>query len=121
MRSASNPGGLGHEWVRARFVDTCAASERVFVPARLADNPFLDQVQYRESLAELDPVTRAQLLAGDWQVRPEGVMFKRDWFAIAEHGPAREPCFLERLHSSKERRQRCRSTRASSQTGPDAS
>ena len=87
MRSASNPGGLGHEWVRARFVDTCAASERVFVPARLADNPFLDQVQYRESLAELDPVTRAQLLAGDWQVRPEGVMFKRDWFAIAEHGP----------------------------------
>jgi hypothetical protein len=32
-------------------------------------------------------VTRAQLLEGDRQVRPEGVLFKRDWFAISEHGP----------------------------------
>ena len=35
-------------------------------------------------LDELDAVTRAQLLEGDWQVRPEGVMFKREWFAVVE-------------------------------------
>ena len=88
MRSASNPGGLGHEWVRARFVDAADAA-RLFIPARLADNPYLDRESYAASLAELDEVTRAQLLEGDWQVRPEGALFRRDWFAISEHGPER--------------------------------
>ena len=87
MRSASNPGGLGHEWVRARFVDATDDAKRVFIPARLADNPHLDQDTYTQSLENLDPVTRAQLLEGDWQVHPQGVMFKRDWFAIVEGGP----------------------------------
>jgi hypothetical protein len=31
MRSASNPDGIGREWVRARFVDS-ENSERLFVP-----------------------------------------------------------------------------------------
>ena len=86
--SASNPGGLGHEWVRARFIDTEPAAQRLFIPARLADNPHLDGELYRENLSELDAVTRAQLLEGDWQVRPEGAMFKRDWFAVVEERPA---------------------------------
>ena len=47
MRSASNPGGLGHEWVRARFVDRDRDAECVFIPARLDDNPHLDQEGYR--------------------------------------------------------------------------
>ncbi len=89
MRSASNPGGEGHEWVRARFVDERSNESRVFVPARLADNPHLDQLGYAANLAELDAVTRAQLLEGDWQVRPEGVMFKREWLTIVEQGPAK--------------------------------
>jgi len=87
MRSASNPGGLGHEWVRARFIDAEPGSARRFIPARLADNPYLDREQYRESLAELDPVTRAQLLEGDWQIHPEGALFKRDWFSVVEQRP----------------------------------
>ena len=86
MRSASNPGGLGHEWVRARFIDA-SDPECIFIPARLLDNPFLDQREYRQSLARLDPLTRAQLLEGDWQVRPEGAMFKRGWLSIVEVGP----------------------------------
>jgi predicted phage terminase large subunit-like protein len=86
MRSASNPGGLGHEWVRSRFIDAKDA-ERIFTPARLEDNPHLDRESYRASLARLDAVTRAQLLEGDWQVRPEGAMFRRDWFAIVEAAP----------------------------------
>ncbi len=88
MRSASNPGGLGHEWVRARFIDTEPADGRLFIPARLADNPHLDGELYRENLSELDAVTRAQLLEGDWQVRTEGALFQRDWLCVVEERPA---------------------------------
>ena len=87
MRAASNPGGLGHEWVRARFVDATDDPKRRFIPARLTDNPHLDKETYTQSLANLDPVTRAQLLEGDWQVHPQGVLFARDWFAIVESAP----------------------------------
>jgi hypothetical protein len=84
MRSASNPGGIGAEWVQARFVpddwtpDQAAElrvvekASRAFVPARLADNPHLDRASYAQSLANLDEVTRAQLLHGDWQIRRRG-------------------------------------------------
>lgn len=68
MRGGTNPGGPGHEWVRRRFL----TEGRLFVPAKLADNPHLDEEAYRESLKELDPITRAQLELGDWDARPEG-------------------------------------------------
>lgn len=88
VRSTTNPGGIGHEWVYKRFI---AAWERWkkkegkrprrnFHPALLKDNPKLDQEDYMESLSELDPVTRAQLLRGDWNIKPDGRMFKRGWF-----------------------------------------
>jgi len=83
MRAASNPGGRGHGWVKRRLIDRkpnpddpedtaekCAA--RVFVPAKLADNPSVDQGAYRESLLGLDAQTRKQLLDGDWNARPPG-------------------------------------------------
>jgi predicted phage terminase large subunit-like protein len=78
QRSAGNPGGVGHEWVQARFVDS--GPERPFIPALMRDNPHLDQAAYRESLAGLDDVTRAQLEDGDWNVRPSGGLFNRAWF-----------------------------------------
>lgn len=80
-RCASNPGGVGHEWVRTRFVTD---PERPFIPARLEDNPSLDQEEYEKSLRELDPVTRAQLRNGDWDILPEGRKFKREWFPFIE-------------------------------------
>jgi hypothetical protein len=64
-RAASNPGGVGHDWVRRRFVDGSVPG-RAFVPATLADNPHLDREAYERSLALLDPTTRAQLLEGRW-------------------------------------------------------
>jgi len=79
MRSASNPGGEGHEWVKQRFI-TSDRKDRIFIPARLADNPYLDQHEYRESLNELDPVTRKQLLNGDWTARHAGSWFRREYF-----------------------------------------
>ena len=43
MRGATNPGGIGHAWVHERFV-VSAKTGRIFIPAKLADNPYLDQV-----------------------------------------------------------------------------
>ncbi len=85
MRAASNPGGIGHEWVFDRFFTN--RKQRVFIPAKLADNPHLDQVEYRTALAELDPVTRRQLEHGDWNVRQAGEMFHRDWFKVIDRVP----------------------------------
>lgn len=94
MRAASNPGA---QWVKERFeinagrpesLQMTADGRRAFVPARLIDNPALDSEEYKEMLSELDPVTRRQLLEGDWDVRPEGKLFKREWFQIVEAGPA---------------------------------
>lgn len=80
MRATSNPGGKGHGWVRARFVsDRTRAPGCVFVPARVEDNPAVDQPAYIRSLGHLDPLTRAQLLKGDWDVH-EGGRFRREWF-----------------------------------------
>ncbi len=64
-RGASNPGGLGHDWVRRRFVEE-TRGDRAFVPATLSDNPHLDAESYREALAQLDATTRKQLLEGVW-------------------------------------------------------
>jgi Terminase large subunit, T4likevirus-type, N-terminal len=87
MRSASNPGGIGAEWVQARFIpDDWTPDQgrelqifekdgRVFVPARMIDNPHLDQASYEQSLSELDDTTRAQLLEGDWQIRARGNIY----------------------------------------------
>ena len=88
MRSASNPGGIGHEWVRERFIDAEGFEEgRIFIPAALPDNPYLDQEAYLESLNQLDPVTRQQLLNGDWSARQPGNLFKREWFPIVDELP----------------------------------
>lgn len=91
MRSATNPGGVGHEWVKDRFIpedysgpDEARVWEKegvtaegkpfhtYFVPSRLQDNPFLDQAEYEESLGLLDYVTSRQLLHGDWAISPTG-------------------------------------------------
>lgn len=75
MRGATNPGGIGHEWVRRRFVAE-PTLERPFIPARLADNPSLDADAYRLSLVELDTTTRAQLLEGVWVRDAEGLVYR---------------------------------------------
>ncbi len=87
VRAASNPIGPGFEWVKARFVDP-GLPDRPFIRAKLADNPSLDQESYRQSLAHLDPITRAQIEDGDWSARHGGSMFRREWFEIVDALPA---------------------------------
>jgi len=91
MRAASNPGGIGHEWVKQRFLVEGQETGRVFIPAKLPDNPHIDQTEYIASLSQLDPVTRQQLLDGDWTARAEGNKFRREWFKIVDAAPADLP------------------------------
>jgi len=94
VRSTTNPGGF--PWVKQRFriqpdIDPREAartgarvsyvgkhSKRPFIPSFLADNPHLDQESYAAALDELDPVTKAMLKEGRWDVSPDA-RFKRHW------------------------------------------
>ena len=81
MRAATNPGGIGHAWVRDRFVNAeTREKESVFVPALLRDNPSIDQKEYMKSLEHLSLIDKERLLNGDWDVSVEGIMFQRFWF-----------------------------------------
>jgi len=91
MRSASNPGDIGHEWVKARYIKPSFADlkeqNRFFIFALLEDNPHLDREEYEKSLNKLDPVTHEQLRHGNWDIAIAGNMFKREWFEIIDAAP----------------------------------
>lgn len=84
VRCTANPGGPGHEWVRQRFVDPASREDRIFIPAKLEDNPSLDPVEYDRSLSKLSATEYRQLRHGDWNVRPEGGVFRADWLRYYE-------------------------------------
>lgn len=78
MLATANPGGVGHGWVKARFIDPAPpgtpfqvrdgdriSGARCFIPARVDDNPYIDAA-YLERLDQLDPDTRRALRDGDW-------------------------------------------------------
>jgi predicted phage terminase large subunit-like protein len=90
MRAASNPDGIGRGWVKSRFV-TCDYQKtgRIFVPARLEDNPHEDQEAYDRNLRNLNPTTYQQLRYGDWDAKESGKMFRREWFEIVDAAPAK--------------------------------
>ena len=79
IKSSTNPGGVGHAWVKARFVDAAPpntpflspdGSERVFIPSRIDDNVFLvkNDPDYKNRLLCLPLSQRKALLYGDWNV-----------------------------------------------------
>ena len=78
FRATCNPGGMYGEWYYERFF--LDKQDRIFIPAGINDNPHVDTEEYTQSLMELDPVTREQLLNGNWEVREAGEMFSRTWF-----------------------------------------
>lgn len=80
FRATANPGGEFGDFYYNRFF--LNKGKRVFIGAKIADNPHLHEAEYRESLAELDAVERAQLEEGNWEIREPGDMFDRGWFPI---------------------------------------
>lgn len=82
----SNPGSVGHNWVKAAWIDAAAPGQvwegpggwlRQFIPARLEDNPSLGE-EYGKSLEALPPHLRKALREGDWNIVAGG-MFDDVW------------------------------------------
>jgi hypothetical protein len=77
IRSSANPGGAGHGAVKARYIVPTNYGKRIctdergrsvrFVPAKLADNPYVNP-EYAADLAALPPKLRAAFLDGNWDV-----------------------------------------------------
>jgi hypothetical protein len=78
-RGFTNPGGPGHSWVRERFVepyrwggkrifDAKTNTSRIYIPAKLTDNPYLMQADpnYINRLMNLPEAERKALMDGDW-------------------------------------------------------
>ena len=91
-RATANPGGRGHDWVKQRYFEEGEANGRVFIPAKLADNPYLDVDEYRESLKELDPITRQRLEDGDWDAAYSGEFYQREWFKMIDRDEVPTRC-----------------------------
>lgn len=79
MRAATNPGGVGHAWVKKYFIDpappetvwtTDEGLTRCFIPATVYDNPYLMEADpgYIRRLESLDEDSKRALLYGDWDV-----------------------------------------------------
>ncbi len=81
MRAASNPAP---NWVRQRFIVEGKAAGRIFVPAKLTDNPGIDAVSYRQALQELDPIERRRLEDGDWWSTTLGTLIDRTSIILLE-------------------------------------
>lgn len=86
IRSASNPGFVGHGVVKAGWVEAtdygknqiidAAGRLRVFIPAKVTDNPYVKD--YAETLKGIkDPELRRRILDGDWGVMPDQAF--SDW------------------------------------------
>lgn len=64
MRAGTNPGGRGHNWVKARFITP--TSPAPFIQSAYTDNVYLNTEQYGNQLDKLDELTKLQLKYGDW-------------------------------------------------------
>lgn len=88
FRATGNPGGPGHQWVKARYIDpsptgwriikdAVSGLERVYIPSKVGDNKFLgDQYVQQLKASGSDTLVRAWL-EGDWSVI-EGAFFE-EW------------------------------------------
>jgi hypothetical protein len=96
MRATGNPGGPGHQWVKARYIDPApmgyevivdpeSGLERVFIPSKVSDNASLmrDDPTYVQRLkaSGSKELVRAWL-EGDWSVI-QGAYFPE--FEMARH------------------------------------
>jgi len=91
VRCTSNPGGVGHAWVKAYFVDEATPGEvftekkwsdtlkrwttstRQYIPARATDNPYITE-DYITELERKPEKLRDALLLGKWDAF-EGQVF----------------------------------------------
>jgi hypothetical protein len=80
MAAATNPGNIGHAWVKALWIDKQAApgmenpgeydpADYDFIPARVTDNPiYAADENYLKTLRALPSHLKRAFLDGDWDV-----------------------------------------------------
>ncbi|MGH9770999.1 MAG: terminase large subunit domain-containing protein, partial [Candidatus Acidiferrales bacterium] len=80
MAGATNPGNIGHAWVKALWIDRQPApgmehpeeydpGDYDFIPARVTDNPiYAGDENYLKTLRALPSHLRRAFLEGDWEV-----------------------------------------------------
>jgi hypothetical protein len=79
IRLTGNPGGPGHQWVRARYIDPAPLGwqvirddrtglERVYIPSRVTDNRHLGADYVSRLKAAGSPELVRAWLEGDWSV-----------------------------------------------------
>lgn len=83
IKSTGNPGGIGHTWVKARFIDIGEPNKihkclqengeettRIFIPSFVNDNLFLMEKDpgYLTRLQNLPEKEKKALLYGDWDI-----------------------------------------------------
>lgn len=86
-RLCTNPGGVSHEEIKTKYIEPKTREPgTIFISSKLSDNIHLDQ-SYEDQLAKLDPVERARLRDGDWDVTEKGNMFDREKFRVVSTYP----------------------------------
>ena len=79
VKSTTNPGGIGHAWVKRRFIDPSPPAVpfigegglcKVFIPSLLSENKFLrcGDPDYEKRLLALPEREKKALLFGDWNI-----------------------------------------------------
>jgi hypothetical protein len=83
IKSSTNPGGVGHTWVKKRFIslgtpntvhsvksESGRETTRQFIPSKVQDNSFLmeSDPEYIARLETLPEKERRALLHGDWDI-----------------------------------------------------
>lgn len=83
IKSSTNPGGVGHSWVKERFIDIGepntihnikqedgTTTSRIFIPSRVQDNLFLmaNDPDYLIRLQNLPEKEKKALLFGEWDI-----------------------------------------------------
>jgi len=104
MAGATNPGNVGHAWVKALWIDRVPApgmerpeeydpADYAFVAARVWDNPiYAEDANYLKTLNALPRHLRQAFLEGDWNVFA-GQYF--DLFDLGRHTARAEELELE--------------------------
>ncbi len=86
VKSTTNPGGVGHDWVKSRYIDPMPPlnifdtgnNTRIFIPAKVEENTFLmkSDPMYIDRLRQLDEKNQKALLDGSWDIF-EGQFFSQ--------------------------------------------
>lgn len=77
VRGATNPGNIGHSWVKKRFIDpapygtlmidSVSKNKRIFIQSKATDNPHNDE-GYMSRMQMLPEAERRAKLDGEWDV-----------------------------------------------------